>query len=89
MIASRDIDATSILAAYSVTYTDLNGDGVKELMVNNHEKDNNTNGIWAYSFPSDWMTGVFTKHTLATGFKNKFSLTVPNMAPGFPYAFYP
>lgn len=58
-------------------------------MVNNHEKDNNTNGIWAYSFPTDWMTGVFTKHTLATGFKNKFSLTVPNMAPGFPYAFYP
>jgi hypothetical protein len=58
-------------------------------MVNNHEKDNKTNGIWAYSFPSDWMTGVFTKHTLATGFQNKFSLTVPNMAPGFPYAFYP
>jgi hypothetical protein len=58
-------------------------------MVNNHEKDNKTNGIWAYSFPSDWMTGSYTKTTIATGFKNKFSLTVPNMAPGFPYPFYP
>lgn len=58
-------------------------------MVNNHEKDNDTNGIWAYSFPTDWMTGTFTKSTLAHGFKNKFSLTVPNMSPGFPYAFYP
>jgi len=87
-VDSRIID-TEILSAYSVTYTDLNGDGNKELMVNNHETDDTTNGIWAYSFPRNWMTGEFTKRTLATGFKNKFSLTVPNMAPGFPYAFYP
>lgn len=88
LVDSRVID-TEILSAYSVTYADLNGDGVKELMVNNHEKDDKTNGIWAYTFPSNWMTGTFTKHTLATGFKNKFSITVPNMAPGFPYPFYP
>ena len=87
-VDKRTID-TTILSAYSVTYADLNGDGVKELMVNNHETDNSTNGIWAYTFPSDWMTGEFTKETIATGFKNKFSLTVPNMAPGFPYPFYP
>lgn len=35
------------------------------------------------------MSGEFTRSTIATGFKNKFSLTVPNMAPGFPYAFWP
>merc|ERR1711990_968138 len=37
----------------------------------------------------DWMKGEWTKHTLATGFKNKFSVVVPNMAPGFPYPFHP
>jgi len=35
------------------------------------------------------MTGEFTRSAIATGFKNKFSLTIPNMAPGFPYAFWP
>lgn len=79
----------SILSAYSVTFADLNGDGVRELMVNNHEKDEKTNGIWAYEQPKDWMTGDWTRQTLASGFKNAFSLTVPGMAPGFPYPFYP
>jgi hypothetical protein len=68
LVGSKVIDDTTILSAYSVTYADLNGDGIKELMVNNHEKDNKTNGIWAYSFPSDWMTGSYTKTTIATGF---------------------
>jgi hypothetical protein len=88
LVDSRVID-TEILSAYSVTYTDLNGDGEKELMVNNHEKDDSTNGIWAYKFPRNWMTGDFEKYTLATDFKNAFSVFVPNMAPGFPYPFYP
>ena len=88
LVDSRVID-TTIGSAYSVTYADLNNDGSMELMVNNHETKDDKDGIWAYSFPSNWMTGTFTKHTLATGFKNKFSLTVPNMAPGFPYPFWP
>jgi hypothetical protein len=72
-----------------VTYADINDDGSKELIVNNHETDDSTNGIWAYHFPSDWMKGEFTRTQLASGFKNKKSLLVPNMAPGFPYPFYP
>lgn len=84
----RVID-TEILSAYSVTFADLNGDGERELMVNNHETDDATNGIWAYEAPKYWMTGEWTKHTLATNFKNAKSLFVPNMAPGFPYAFQP
>ena len=68
---------------------DLNNDGVPELMVNNHETKSKDDGIWAYQFPSDWMTGDFNKVALATDFKNKFSMTVPNMAPGFPYAIWP
>lgn len=86
LVDSRLIDDT-ILSAYSVSYTDLNGDGIKELMVNNHEKDDSTNGIWAYEMPTYWMTGDFKKRTIATDFKNAFSITVPNMAPGFPYNF--
>jgi len=88
LVDSRVID-TEIGSAYSVTYADINNDGAMELMVNNHETKDDQDGIWAYSFPNNWMTGDYTKHTIATGFKNKFSLTVPNMAPGFPYPFYP
>ena len=58
-------------------------------MVNNHEKDEKTNGVWAYTIPDDIMTGTFEKYTLADDFKNAFSLFVPGMAPGFPYAVYP
>lgn len=89
LVDYRIIDETDILSAYSVTYADINGDGVEELIVNNHETDNSSNGIWAYHFPTDWMTGDYSRTTLASGFKNKWSLTVPNMAPGFPYPFYP
>ena len=88
LIDHRVLD-DKILSAYSVSYTDINGDGIKELLVNNHEKSNKTNGIWAYSAPVNWMTEDWTKHTIATGFHNAFSITVPNMSPGFPYAFYP
>ena len=83
------IDDTTILAAESVSYTDINADGIKELIVNNHEKDYKVNGIWCYTFPEDWMTGDFEKVTLTTGFKNKFSVSMTNMAPGFTYPFYP
>lgn len=88
LVDSRVID-TEILSAYSVTFADINGDGTPELMVNNHETDDATNGIWAYTPPKYWMTGDWEKHTIATDFKNKFSIAVPNMAPGFPYPFYP
>ena len=89
LVEGRTIDDTTILDAYSVALTDLNGDGKKELLVNNHEKDDKTAGVFAYTVPSDIMTGDFTKYTIANDFKNAFSLTVPNMAPGFPYAVWP
>ena len=89
LVDSRIIDDTTILSAYSATRVDLNGDGTYQLMVNNHEKDEKTNGVWAYTIPDDIMTGSFEKYTLADDFKNAFSLFVPGMAPGFPYAVYP
>lgn len=47
------------------------------------------NGIWAYEFPKDPFTDDWTRKTIASEFHNAFSLTVPNMSPGFAYAFYP
>lgn len=89
LVESRTIDDSTILDAYSVALVDLNGDGKRELLVNNHEKDDKTNGVFAYTVPDDLMTGTFEKYTIASGFKNAWSLFVPNMAPGFPYAVWP
>jgi len=88
LVERRIIDDTTILDAYSASLVDLYADGNKQLLVNNHETDDDTNGIWAYTFPKDGdlMNGEFEKKTIATGFKNVFSLMIPAMSPGFPYA---
>merc|ERR1711957_116154 len=83
------IDDTTILEAYSVAIVNLDNNKEKQLLINNHEKDDKTNGVFAYTFPKNLMTGTWVKTTLASNFKNKFSLLVPNMAPGFPYTFWP
>jgi len=89
LVARGIIDDTEILDAYSVDYVDLNSDGQYQLLVNNHEKKQDTNGIWTYSVPADIINGHYEKNTVATGFKNVFSITVPGMSPGFPYAVWP
>lgn len=91
LIESRMIDEDEILAAYSVELVDLNADGNLELLVNNHEHSEKTNGIWAYSLPldGDLMNSDFTKHTIATNFNVVFNLFIPQMSPGFPYAIWP
>ena len=89
LVDSRTIDDETILDAYSVALVDLNNDGNLELLVNNHESDDKTNGVYAYTVPADPMTGDFVKYTIASDFKNARSLMVSNMAPGFPYAVWP
>ena len=91
LVDSRIIDDSTILAAYSIALVDLNGDGNKELLVNNHETKESTNGIWAYTLPEDGdlMNGEFVKKTIATNFNVVFNLFVPQMSPGFPYAIWP
>ena len=89
LIQSKVIDDTNILSAYNVTMVDLNNDGNRQLMINNHETKDELDGIWAYEFPKDPMNDDWTRQTLATGFHNAFSLTVPNMSPGFAYAVWP
>jgi len=89
LVASRIIDDTNIDNAYSVALVDLNGDGQKQILTNNHEKNDNLNGVFVYPLPADMMTGEWTKFTIADHFVNAWSLFIPNMSPGFPYAVYP
>lgn len=67
-IDRRVIDNFTILSAYNIEYVDINGDGTAELLVNNHETDDDSTGVYAYELPKDWMTGEYTKHTIASGF---------------------
>ena len=85
---SRVIDDT-IDQVYSVKYLDIDGDGKYELLVNNHETDNSKAAIFLYDVPQDLFNGNYARRTIANGFTNAFSLLIPNMCPGFPYAVYP
>jgi hypothetical protein len=60
-------------------------------MVNNHEKDEDTNGIWAYKMPaaSKMWTDDWPRTQIASHFVNAFNLFVPGMSPGFPYPIWP
>jgi len=89
LVASKTIDDTEIDAAYSAKMVDLNNDGSRQLLVNNHETKNKKTGIWAYEFPKDPMSDDWSRKTIATDFHNAFSMTVPNMSPGFSYAVWP
>lgn len=89
LIQSKTIDDTQILSAYNVSMVDLNNDGNTQLLVNNHETKDKLNGIWAYEFPSDPMNDDWSRQTVASKFHNAFSLTVPNMSPGFAYPVWP
>ena len=48
LVQSKTIDDKLILSAYNVSMVDLNSDGNRQLLVNNHETDDATDGIWAY-----------------------------------------
>ena len=91
LVESRTIDDSTIRSAYSIQLVDLNADGKKQLLVNNHETKSKYSGIWAYTLPEDGdlMNGEYDKMTIATGYKPVFSLLIPQMAPGFPYAVWP
>ena len=70
-------------------YNDINGDGRKDLLVSNHEKDNSKTSIYMYNVPKDLFTGSFTRTQIANGFHNANSFFIPNMSPGFSYPLYP
>lgn len=88
LMQKRVIDDT-IDQAYSVSVVDLTNDGYGQLIVNNHEKKEAQAAVFSYNIPADLFKGKFERTTLATGFKNEFSLLVPNMSPGFVYPVFP
>lgn len=66
LVESRKIDSPDIKLggselhrAYSVQFVDLNGDGKKQLLVNNWEKSSKINGLFAYTVPDDIMSGEY------------------------------
>jgi len=89
LVSSRMIDDETILSAYLAQYVDIDGDGTFELIVNNHETDENTNGVFQYSIPKDLDKGTFSKTTVTEHFVNHDTLFVKGMSPGFPYIVWP
>ena len=62
LMNSRMIDDGEILSAYNAAFVHLEGKhGPKYLMVNNHEEDESTNGIWTYEVPKNIWTGDWKK----------------------------
>jgi len=87
---SRVIDE-KVGKPFAVSYEDLDGDGIAELLVTNHqdEKDDIKAGIFAYEIPSDLLKGNFKRHTLAQDVTN-LKVTDPGAgSPGIANAFYP
>ena len=90
LVAQKTIDDTTILHAYSAKLVDLNGDGQKQLLVNNWERDGDDNGVYAYTVPDDIINGSFEKYDIATGFDISWDYWFSFIGgPGYPYTFYP
>lgn len=93
LVDGRVIDDSKVFHAYSAKMVDLNGDGKRQLLVNNWERDDGGNknaGYFVYEFPDDIMTGEFKQHKIASGFDGNSILFGGKLgAPGYPYPFYP
>ena len=64
-IDSRVIDDKDFGSAYSIKMVDLNGDGKKQLLTHNWQRNGDDTRMLAYTVPDDLMTGEFEKFTLA------------------------
>jgi hypothetical protein len=68
---------------------DIDSNGKAKLMVSNHESDDSKSAVFSYVLPDDLFKGDYIRKTIGSGFKNAWSLTVPSMSPGYPYAVRP
>ncbi|MBM4252370.1 MAG: hypothetical protein FJ146_10405 [Deltaproteobacteria bacterium] len=61
----RIVDDT-IGAAFDLSLSDLNNDGVLDLLATNHQGDASAS-VFGYELPRDWRNGAWKRHTLLTG----------------------
>lgn len=60
-----------------------------DLLVTNHESDENKASVFVYQIPLDPIKGKYERKLIAFGFKPVFNLLTPNAAPGFAYPIHP
>jgi hypothetical protein len=65
LLSNTVIDNT-IGQLYTVMKTDLNMDGIDELLVTNHMNVATVSGVYAYEIPTNITTPMWPRHTLAT-----------------------
>jgi len=75
---------------FSVEPIDLDGDGLEELLVTNHQDKIEESAVFGYEVPwNDLQNGEFTKHILAINIFNTVSFDDGVASPGFARAFHP
>lgn len=81
---------SSIGGVFNLQYIDINGDGVKDLLVTNNRNDGK-GGVYVYELPPDiFAPGAnWTRHELASGFKPIRSFLPGQGGPGTARAFQP
>merc|ERR1711963_1309723 len=67
-VEKRVIDS-SVGHVFDVSVTDLNSDGVLDLLVTNNAVKNAS--VFAYTVPTDFRTGSFKRRILANGFASR------------------
>jgi hypothetical protein len=84
---SRTLDDT-LGAAFDLEWTDLNGDGRKDLLVTNHEGSAAKAAIFAYEIPQSPKIQKWTRHSLLTSIKTEKG-GLNQASPGSAFAIYP
>jgi len=77
---------------FSVEPVDIDGDGIEELLVTNHQAKIEESAVFGYEVPwDDLQNGEYKKHTLAIDIFETVGADENDgvASPGFAYAFYP
>lgn len=75
---------------FSVEPVDIDGDGVEELLVTNHQDKIEESAVFGYEVPwDDLQNGEFKKHILAINIFETVNFDDGVASPGFAHAFYP
>lgn len=85
-LASRILDGR-IGEAFDLEVTDLNADGKPDLLVTNHEPDEQA-AVFAYEIPSDFRQAPWPRRTLLSGIQTR-QRGINSASPGAATAFHP